>query len=229
MGLKERVYSVLIVSASRTFNDALQPLLPESKYTPVKLVTSISLAKQVLTERSFDYVIVNSPLPDDAGIRFAIDTSRSREAVVLLLVRSELHEEVHDRVVEHGVFTLPKPTSKQLIAMVLGWMSSARERLREWRKRKENQWQVKNMRMEKYLLLRDEINADIDRLVDLKTEIMKVIDAVPDEDCRCVLEKHFLQGKSYTVIGQEMGYTGHYVSEKCRKALEKVHVPEKTS
>ena len=29
-------------------------------------------------------------------------------------------------------------------------------------------------RMEKYLLLRDEINADIDRLVDLKTEIMKV-------------------------------------------------------
>ena len=80
-------------------------------------------------------MIVNSPLPDDAGIRFAIDTSRSREAVVLLLVRSELHEEVHDRVVEHGVFTLPKPTSKQLIAMVLGWMSSARERLRESQKK----------------------------------------------------------------------------------------------
>ena len=84
-------------------------------------------------------------------------------------------------------------------------------------------------RMEKYLRLRDEINADIDRLVDLKTEIMEVIDAVPDENCRCVLEKHFLQGKSYTVIGLEMGYTGHYVSEKCKKALKKVHVPERTS
>ena len=54
-------------------------------------------------------------------------------------------------------------------------------------------------------------------------------DTVPDEDDRCVLEKHFLQGKSYTVIGQEMGYTGHYVSEKCRKALKKIQVPEKTS
>ena len=84
-------------------------------------------------------------------------------------------------------------------------------------------------RMAKYLRLRDEINADIDRLVDLKTEIMEVIDAVPDEDCRCVLEKHYLQGKSYTVIGLEMGYTGHYVSEKCKKALKKVHVPERTS
>ena len=55
-------------------------------------------------------------------------------------------------------------------------------------------------RMEKFILLRDEINADIDRLVDLKTEIMHVIDALPDEDCRYVLEEHFLQGKSYTVI-----------------------------
>ena len=74
-------------------------------------------------------------------------------------------------------------------------------------------------RMEKYLLLRDEINTDIDRLVDLKSEIMKVIDAVPDEDCRCVLEKHFLQGKSYTVIGLEMKYDKDYVYKKIKKAM----------
>ena len=135
MGLKARVYSVLIVSASKSLNEALLSLLPESKYDPVKLVSSISVAKQLLTERTFDYVIVNSPLPDDTGVRFAIDTSRSREAVVLLLVRSELHEEVYDRVVEYGVFTLPKPTSKAMISTVLGWMSSARERLRESEKK----------------------------------------------------------------------------------------------
>ena len=82
-------------------------------------------------------------------------------------------------------------------------------------------------RMEKYLLLRDEINADIDRLVDLKTEIMMVIDAVPDEDDRCVLEKHFLQGKSYTVIGQEMKYDKDYVYKKTKKALKKIQIPEK--
>ena len=76
-------------------------------------------------------------------------------------------------------------------------------------------------RMEKYILLRDEINADIDALVDLKTEIMKVIDAVPDEDDRCVLEKHFLQGKSYTVIGQEMKYDKDYVYKIIIKGSEK--------
>ena len=135
MGLKERVYSVLVVSASKNFNDALQPLLPESHFSPVKYVASVSLAKRMLADRPYDYVIVNSPLPDDAGVRFAIDTSNSKEAVVLLLVRSELHEDAYERVFEHGVFTLPKPTSKAIITMTLGWMASARERLRKSEKK----------------------------------------------------------------------------------------------
>ena len=138
MGLKERVYSVLIVSASKNLNEALQSQLPESRYDPVKLVSNVSMAKRLLMERSFDYVIVNSPLPDDTGVRFAIDTSRSREAVVLLLIRSELHEEVFERVVEYGVFTLPKPTSKPMLSLALGWMSGARERMRESEKKTQS-------------------------------------------------------------------------------------------
>ena len=81
-------------------------------------------------------------------------------------------------------------------------------------------------RMAKYLLLRDEINADIDRLVDLKTEIMEVIDAVPDENCRCILEKHYLQGKTLRTIGEEMGYEKDYVFQMKKKALKMVQVPE---
>ena len=80
-------------------------------------------------------------------------------------------------------------------------------------------------RMAKYLLLRDEINADIDRLVDLKTEIMEVIDAVPDENCRCILEKHYLQGKTLRAIGEEMGYEKDYVFQMKKKALKMVLVP----
>ena len=135
MGLKERIYSVLVVSASKNFNDALQPLLPESQYSPVKYVASISLAKRMLADRPYDYIIINSPLPDDAGVRFAIDNSNSNEAGVLLLVRSELHEDTYERVFEHGVFTLPKPTSRSMITAVLSWMASARERLRKTEKK----------------------------------------------------------------------------------------------
>ena len=45
MGLEKRIYSVLIISAAEKFNTALAALLPESKYSPVRTVSSISSAK----------------------------------------------------------------------------------------------------------------------------------------------------------------------------------------
>ncbi len=131
MSLKERVYSVLIVSASAGFNTALRPLLPASGYDPVQIVSSVSAARRALADRAFDYVIINSPLPDDTGVRFAVDTCGGQDTVVLLMVRSELHAEMYDRVAEHGVFILTKPTSKSMMLTALCWLSSARERLRK--------------------------------------------------------------------------------------------------
>ena len=135
MSLKERVYSVLIVSAAEGFNDALSTLLPTSKYSPTNFVSNISAAKRALAERAFDFVIINSPLPDDIGTRFAIDTGSSKETVVLLMVRAELQAEIYDKVAEHGVFVLPKPTSKPTMAIALSWLSSAREKLRKTEKK----------------------------------------------------------------------------------------------
>lgn len=130
MSLKERVYSILIVSAAENFHTALSALLPETKYTPIRIVSNISAAKRALAERAFDFVLINAPLPDDIGTGFAIDTSTGRETVVLFLVRAELYDEIYDRVAEHGVFVLSKPTSKPIITTALSWLSSARERIR---------------------------------------------------------------------------------------------------
>jgi len=67
-------------------------LLPESKYDPVSVAESVSAAKRAFAERAFDYVVINSPLPDDSGIHFAIDACDSKGTVVLLLVRSEVQD-----------------------------------------------------------------------------------------------------------------------------------------
>lgn len=131
MSLKEHIYSILVVSASKSFNSALTEMLPESKYYPVNTVSSISAAKRAVAERAFDFVMINSPLPDDSGIHFAIDTCTLRGTAVLLLVRNDVHDEIYDKVAEHGVFTLPKPTSKPTMLQALRWMASARERLRK--------------------------------------------------------------------------------------------------
>ncbi|MBC8609506.1 Probable transcriptional regulatory protein pdtaR [uncultured Ruminococcus sp.] len=131
MSLKECVYSVLVVSASERFNVAVKELLPSSGYQPVHIATNVSEAKRYIAAREVDFVIINSPLPDESGTRFAIDCCRSQTTVVLILSRSDVHAEVHDKVAEHGVFTLSKPTSKNLLLQALSWMSSTRERLRK--------------------------------------------------------------------------------------------------
>ena len=108
MSFKERVYSVLVVSAADNFNSALKDLLPESKYHPVHTVSNISTAKRIVAERVFDYVIVNSPLPDDNGTHFAVDVCAGKGTVVLLFVRNDVYAQVFNKVAEHGVFVLPK-------------------------------------------------------------------------------------------------------------------------
>lgn len=131
MSLKERVYSVLIVSASDSFKAATTEMLPSSQYQSICAATSVSEAKRYIAAREFDFVIINSPLPDESGTRFAIDCCRSQTTVVLILSRTDVYAEVYDKVVEHGVFTLAKPTNKFIMLQALNWMSSARERLRK--------------------------------------------------------------------------------------------------
>lgn len=131
MVFSTETYSVLIVSNQHKFNEALTTMLPPSEYYPVCISTNIASARRELLSRSYDFVIINAPLPDDPGTRFAIDASNRSDTVVLLLLRAENFEEVNERVISHGVFTLQIPFSAGTIRQGLKWMISARERLRK--------------------------------------------------------------------------------------------------
>lgn len=130
MIFQERSYSVLIVSASRNFNTAMASLLPVSEFWPVSTVGSVASARRELLERAFDIVIINAPLPDDLGSALAVDVSTHSQAAALLLVKSDIYNEVYSEVMEYGVFTLSKPTSAQLLSQYLKILCTARERIR---------------------------------------------------------------------------------------------------
>lgn len=130
MIFQERSYSVLIVSASRNFNTAMASLLPVSEFWPVSTVGSVASARRELLERAFDIVIINAPLPDDLGSALAVDVSTRSQAAALLLVKSDIYDEVYSEVMEYGVFTLSKPTSAQLLSQYLKILCTARERIR---------------------------------------------------------------------------------------------------
>lgn len=135
MSLREHVYSVLLVSASEKMTGSLVAMLPEKVYYPLTVVASISEAQRHILEEPYDLVIVNTPLPDDFGRKFAIEASNDRDAVTMLLVRSELYDETYDRVAEYGVLTLSKPTSAAMIKQTLDYMRATRERLYRMQKK----------------------------------------------------------------------------------------------
>ena len=124
-------YSVLVVSSQHRFNEAMTPMLPPSEYYPVCFSSNIAAARRELLTRNYDFVIINSPLPDDPGTRFAIDAGSRSDTVVLLLLRAENYEEINERVISHGVFTLQVPFPASTMRQCLKWMISARERLRK--------------------------------------------------------------------------------------------------
>lgn len=157
MSLKERIYSILIVSAADKFNSALKELLPESKYYPVCITESVSEAKREILERSYDFVLINSPLPDDNGTKFSIDVCSEKGAVVLLFIRNDIYYSTYDKVAEYGVFTLPKPSSRQAASQALDWLASARERLRKLEKKtvsiEEKMEEIRIVNRAKWLLI----------------------------------------------------------------------------
>ena len=134
MVFQANTYSVLLVSASEKNVAATLPLLPPSDFYPVSVAGSVSEAQRRLMGESFDLVIINSPLPDDAGIQFSMDVSSTTDAGVMLMVRSDIYEDTYYSVLPAGVVTLSKPTSIQMVSHNLRVLCSIRERLRSVKK-----------------------------------------------------------------------------------------------
>ena len=135
MLFQARTYSVLVVSASEKFNSSTTSLLSVTDYWPVTYADSVGLARRRLLECAYDIVLINAPLPDDFGMRLAIDICGSSQAGVLLFVKNELHDEIYSKVVEYGVMTISKPTSTQMVAQSLRLLCAVRERLRRMEER----------------------------------------------------------------------------------------------
>ena len=135
MVFQERTYSVLIVTASDRFINNIMPLLPVTDYWPVTTARSVSEARRRIAETNFDIVLINAPLPDDFGMRLAIDICTNSGAGVLLMVKSDLFNDIYAKVVSYGVITLSKPTNLQMVAQNLRILCATRERMRQMQAR----------------------------------------------------------------------------------------------
>lgn len=157
MLLQERAYSTLVVSSAAKFNSAVTSLLSEADCRPVSFAASIAAAKRAVAERKYDFIIINTPLSDDFGEDFAVDICGEKESVALLIIKADVYAEINGKVMKQGVFTLPKPTSAQMLSQALKWMTAARERLRRLEKKnssmEEKMEEIRLVNRAKWLLI----------------------------------------------------------------------------
>ena len=157
MTFKECVYSVLIVSASGKFNSYMSSILPECDFYPVDTVGNISEAKRKVLERTYDIIVINSPLPDDQGIIFATEVSENSETGVLLFVKNDIYEGITAKVMELGILTLSKPTSPSFILQSIHLLCAVHEKIKCVRKEsaslKDKMEEIRTVNHAKWLLI----------------------------------------------------------------------------
>jgi hypothetical protein len=73
--------------------------------------------------------------------------------------------------------------------------------------------------------LQAEINRDIDRLVDLKREMVRLIKAVDNTEYQTLLELRYLCFKTWEQIAVDMGYNVRHVYRLHDEAVENIAVP----
>ena len=73
--------------------------------------------------------------------------------------------------------------------------------------------------------LQNDINREIDKLVDLKKEIMGVIKAVVNPEHQTLLEKRYLCFLSWEKIAVDMGYDLRYTHKLHIRALDECIIP----
>ncbi|MGI6122719.1 MAG: ANTAR domain-containing response regulator [Acetivibrionales bacterium] len=122
--------SALIISHSEKSVTFLTQILTEASVDNIAAVSNAGDARRLLIEKDFDLCIINAPLPDEFGDSLARNIAAKKISELILIVKSELIDEVSDRVEEYGVITIAKPIGKHLLWHALKIASVTHKRVR---------------------------------------------------------------------------------------------------
>ncbi len=133
-----RQTSVLIVSFGSTASDYFTSLLPPNRFNPIDTAGSAGEAERRVIDQTYGLIIINTPLPDDFGTKLAIDLSRYPTTGILLLVKSQLYEQILYKTEPYGIVTLSKPVDKHTVMQTINALVSMRNRMQAFETRVES-------------------------------------------------------------------------------------------
>lgn len=156
MATGKRKYSVLVAGSGDKIYEYIAGLLPKSTYDPILRAEDAGSARRMLLSTPVDVIIINTPLTDEFGTELALDLSEGVSGV-MLLVKSELYDQVCWKVEDSGVCTLAKPMTKQGFYSAVKLLTAMTARLSKMEKKQktlqEKMTDIRMVNRAKWLLI----------------------------------------------------------------------------
>lgn len=152
----KRKYRVLVAGASEKLGESIAALLPKNEYETPVFASSVGEIRRLALDSTMDLVILNAPLKDEFGTRLALDLA-DYNIGVLLMVQSDVYDQVCYKVEDYGVLTLSKPISRQSFYSAIKLLTAVRAKILRMEKKnqalQEKMLDIRTINRAKWLLI----------------------------------------------------------------------------
>ena len=119
----------LIISGSEQALSLLSDLMKSYNGSQIVSASSGNEARRLINRTDFDMVIISTPLPDEYGNELAATIAEKTSAGVMLICKSDIAEEISEKVEVYGVCVLAKPLNKTLFFHSVKLLQATRARM----------------------------------------------------------------------------------------------------
>lgn len=152
----KRKYRVLVAGASEKLGESIAALLPKNEYETPVFASSVGEIRRLALDSTMDLVVLNAPLKDEFGTRLALDLA-DYNIGVLLMVQSDVYDQVCYKVEDYGVLTLSKPISRQSFYSAIKLLTAVRAKILRMEKKnqalQEKMLDIRTINRAKWLLI----------------------------------------------------------------------------
>lgn len=132
--------NILIAGKNEQVCENIAELLNEAGCSAFSLTDGIRMRS--VDAAKFDIIIISTPLSDEFGLDLAAELHRKTDAALIIITKSELCEEIQNKMKFTGAFVIGRPCSKAALQQAIRFAGIAGEsikRLNEEKQRLERQ------------------------------------------------------------------------------------------
>ncbi len=120
---------VLLTSGCDKGIELLSQLLNMSGYSQLTNTNSGNDARRYINQNEYELIVINTPLCDEFGHEFSIKAAESSNAGIILICKSDIADDVSDKLSSYGVCVISKPVNKVVFHQSLKLVSATRSRM----------------------------------------------------------------------------------------------------